>query len=323
MTEAKPIAVMSGRAGMGDALLVCPLIWEIGRRYPGHPVWWFGQLSTGLVEKVAGLMPERIGRLLQIPKARPYPTGLIPTLRTMPAFHRAFDMRSRFGDVALARLCLRSEAFRFHARLAMVRRAPSVAARNWSLIELDAGQRLDWQEAARVGFAIEAAVEREVDRLLAPGKRHFGIVVTRPCDKAWPVEPAAALARFASEAGFQPVVFSGPAERHEVGALLEAAPGTILAPARFDGEATDRFRLEFAAAAARRMTVAVSPDTGLGHLLGISRVPLVSLFGPTDPQRWAPYAARSAILQAPLQNGSRDMRRIAPDAVMRAALSLL
>ena len=39
------------------------------------------------------------------------------------------------------------------------------------------------------------------------------------------------------------------------------------------------------------IVVVVAKDSGTDHLFGAGACPIVSLFGPTDPRRWAPFAA--------------------------------
>lgn len=59
----------------------------------------------------------------------------------------------------------------------------------------------------------------------------------------------------------------------------------------------------------------VAADTGPGHLAAQLGLPTLSLFGPTDPECWAPIGARTAVLRAP----NSRMADLTPDQV-RAAL---
>ena len=44
----------------------------------------------------------------------------------------------------------------------------------------------------------------------------------------------------------------------------------------------------------------VSPDSGPGHMAGALGVGLVSLFGPTSPERWSPQGSRVEVVRLPL-----------------------
>ena len=51
-------------------------------------------------------------------------------------------------------------------------------------------------------------------------------------------------------------------------------------------------------AVAEQLAAVVANDGGLGHLAGATARPVVSLFGPTDPRRWAPMAPVRRVLRA-------------------------
>ena len=63
-------------------------------------------------------------------------------------------------------------------------------------------------------------------------------------------------------------------------------------------------------------------DSGAGHLLAASGAPLVSLFGPSDPARWAPLAEPLRIVRAQ-RFGGTTMASIPVSAVVDAVEDLL
>jgi ADP-heptose:LPS heptosyltransferase len=48
------------------------------------------------------------------------------------------------------------------------------------------------------------------------------------------------------------------------------------------------------------VTVCVGPDSGPGHLAAVVRTPYLSLFGPTDPGRTAPYGSEDLVIRSPI-----------------------
>ena len=55
-----------------------------------------------------------------------------------------------------------------------------------------------------------------------------------------------------------------------------------------------------AEAVAQRLRTAVGPDSGPGHLAAAVGTPYVTLFGPTSPQRTAPYGCEHLVVLAEL-----------------------
>ena len=79
---------------------------------------------------------------------------------------------------------------------------------------------------------------------------------------------------------------------------------------------------DFTIAVATRLAAVVANDSGTGHLFGAAGRPIVSLFGPTDPRRWAPFAPLQKTLWA-REFGGDAMECIPPEAVIGAVDELL
>lgn len=129
--------------------------------------------------------------------------------------------------------------------------------------------------------------------------------------KCWPLANYLELGRRLNAQGRVPVYLLGPGE----GAWVEACrsvPGAVLP-------------LQSAAATSPALTIAlaqlcqaaVANDSGGGHMLAAGDVALVSLFGPTDPAKFAPAAERLTVLRAQ-DFGGEAMDAIPLDAVARA-----
>jgi ADP-heptose:LPS heptosyltransferase len=72
------------------------------------------------------------------------------------------------------------------------------------------------------------------------------------------------------------------------------------------------------AAILARMDLVISNDTGIMHVAAAVGVPVLSLFGPTEPRQWAPPGAGHMFLWA-----GRDIREITTEEVLTCALELL
>lgn len=139
-------------------------------------------------------------------------------------------------------------------------------------------------------------------------------------DKCWPREHYAALAERLAARGLTPVIILGPDEAGWLAPIRAAAPG-----ARFPlAEAGARLDLEplLTIGLAARCAVCVANDSGIGHLFAASGSPLVSLFGPTSPTKFAPRAEHLSIIRAQ-SFGGQEMAAIPLDAVEKAVLAVV
>jgi heptosyltransferase-3 len=104
--------------------------------------------------------------------------------------------------------------------------------------------------------------------------------------KQWPLEHFRQLAAFLAGAGRQ-VVFTGSPGAHDracIAAMQGAAPPELL----LDAGALDFNQL---ATLLRAATLYIGPDTSISHLAAACGTQVLAIFGPTNPQRWAPWPA--------------------------------
>jgi heptosyltransferase-1 len=142
-------------------------------------------------------------------------------------------------------------------------------------------------------FPRDAGAEEGIEHRL----REFGIekfAILNPGAgwgaKQWPAERYGQVARALARAGVQSVVNYGPGEED----LARAAETTSEGAARaFQCSISELIALT------RRARLFVGGDTGPLHLAAALRVPVVAIFGPTDPARNGPYGTRSVVLRNP------------------------
>lgn len=86
-----------------------------------------------------------------------------------------------------------------------------------------------------------------------------------------------------------PLVLEGPADQEAVGHVLQFVrkPPVVL-------RGLDLSQL---AGVLAQVTVYIGHDSGVTHLSALLGVRTIALFGPTDPQRWAPHGSHVAILR--------------------------
>lgn len=140
-------------------------------------------------------------------------------------------------------------------------------------------------------------------------------------DKLWPVEQWAALAQALAADGASVQLLWTPADRAKVEAVQALADGAAnLAPATPS--------LAHLMALSDRAACLIGTDSGPVHLAAYRGTPVVALFGPTDPQVYAPPGEQVAIVypgapgeEPPKRDRTQRspwMDRITPEMVMEA-----
>ncbi len=122
--------------------------------------------------------------------------------------------------------------------------------------------------------------------------------------KRWPAERYGEVARKLGEDGVRSILNYGPGEE-ELARVAEVASGGAAQP--WSGTITELIALT------RRARLFIGGDTGPMHLAAALRVPVVAIFGPTDPARNGPFATRSSVLRN-RASSTTHARRAAPDA---------
>jgi heptosyltransferase I len=140
--------------------------------------------------------------------------------------------------------------------------------------------------------------------------------------KRWPTQRYGEVAGLLAKDGLRLLVNYGPGEE-QLFSEVNAASGAAVRPTRPS--------ITGLIALMRRARLFIGGDTGPMHLAAALQVPVVAIFGPTDPARNGPYGTRSVVLRNP-ESVTSHIRRSQPeegmlgisvDAVVDAARSLL
>jgi heptosyltransferase-1 len=140
--------------------------------------------------------------------------------------------------------------------------------------------------------------------------------------KRWPVERYAAVAQGMIARGFHVVVNAGPGEEPLAQSIVDATSGAAQVVSG---------SLAHLIALTRRMTLAIAGDTGPLHLACALGIPVVGIYGPTDPSRNGPFGTIFRVLRSPesrrdhsrLPDPEAGLLTIQPDAVLQAAGQVL
>jgi ADP-heptose:LPS heptosyltransferase len=323
---ARPIAVLVEREGLGDVLLKLPLLRAIVRGFPDYPIWWISTHQTDMAGPLRQFMPGQLAVVReQVGLGKPLREAA-RRLREYPGFSLIFDTRSRIADVWLARHILAHEKFfcclpgyflsgaRPPGRF---KRPRHIGERALSLAQAALGERADCSGELEA----TAAARQAAQAVLPEGPLYVGLGVgSREARKNWPMAKFAELSRSLCARDMAPVLLLGPREIDRAETIRAAVPA--LASVDLTRSSAGSGSFDFTIAVAKRLAVVVANDSGTGHLFGAAGRPIVSLFGPTDPRRWAPFAPLRKTLWA-REFGGEAMDCIPAEAVIGAVEDLL
>ncbi|CAH2600085.1 Glycosyltransferase family 9 protein [Rhodovastum atsumiense] len=285
---------------VGDALTKLPFLRALRNAWPdGHLTWVAGRGASAFAGPLRGLTTGLVDRVLERTGIGPELAAVLRTTRAGPP-DVLIDTQSKLGtSLALRRVGARrfispAAGFLLSDRRPWFRRAPpQLVARLLRLVALASGRPADPD-----GDLPQAPATAELAaRLLPAGERHVALVVgAGGRHKAWPVTHHVELARALQGRGFTPAMILGPDEADWRAGLAAALPGARfpLQDATASGATTGP---DLTIALARRCVAGVAADCGGGHMLSAARIPLVSLFGPTDPAKFAPWTPRLVVLR--------------------------
>lgn len=188
----------------------------------------------------------------------------------------------------------------------VVTRGAHVIEQNVAIVEAIAGRRL---RVLAVEFPRDVAAEERVEqRLQRAGVGEFALMNPGAGwgAKRWPAERYGRVAGALADCGVRAIVNYGPGEEG-LAQEVEAASG--------GGAKALSCSISELIALTRRARLFIGGDTGPLHLAAALQVPVVAIFGPTDPARNGPYGTRSVVLRNPA-SPTTHARKPEPDEAM-------
>lgn len=313
---------------VGDGLVKLPFLADLRARFPAARITWCAGVGTTAYKGV--LAPLARGYLDEVIGEAGVGVGAAELLSLRrPLDGRQFDVVVDTQRALVRTLCVRRIAhgcfvsgtgnFRFSDR------HPAVGtARPAHLIDYLAGL-LDLlaprpQAHALPPLPIPDDYRAAARAALPDGSVYIGFAPgAGDPQKIWPLDGFIAVARAQVEKGRVPVFFIGPQEEQWLAGIRAAVP-----EARFperEGTAGASGPI-FAIALAERLAAALANDSGAGHMLAAGGAPLVSLFSKHDPVKYAPRAARLAIVDSKTFGGT-DPALIPKTAVIASLEGIL
>lgn len=310
------ILVYVGLDAVGDGLLKLPFVRALRSAFPAARITWMA--GKGHTVYAGSLAPVVAGLVDEVLDQADVGSRVGELFARRPLAGRSFDLIIDTQRRLLTSLIVRRIRHR---------RFISAAA---DFLLSDARPPKGWQRPAAMTRQLLALVElaadapaqpdaplprdpdceRLADGLLPPGPTYVGLAPgAGGRHKCWPLDRFIALARRQHAAGRMPVFLLGPNEAPWAEEIRAALPQALLP---LQGLSATPPQLTIALG--RRLAAAVANDSGTGHMLAAADAPLVSLFGPTPPEKFAPATRRLTVVRAQ-DFGAETMDAIPEDAV--------
>ncbi len=320
-TKPESVLVYVGLDRVGDGLLKLPFVRGLRKAFPdAHITWLAGKETSVYASVLAPLVEGLLDEVIEYAGIGLHPSELLRKPLAGRRFDLVIDSQKIFwASLSLWRIPHKtfiSPAGRF---LLSSKKPPkgykfpkSMQRQLLDLLELASGETYPTPDNLNLSPSPQYRVDAL--KLLPVGADYIGFAPgSGGKPKCWDLENFIRLAEAQAEKGRIPVFFLGPQEPEWM-APVRARVASSMFPLQQKDNGFDPL---YTIALGERMAASVSNDSGVGHMIALAGKPLVSLFGPTVPEKFMPMSAHLTIIEAKTFGG-RDMALIPYAAVAEA-----
>ena len=148
---------------------------------------------------------------------------------------------------------------------------------------------------------------------LLPSTNYVGFSITQGNEyrkKSWSIYKFTALANKISSKNKTPVFFIEKSRLDLIDKIKNQVPSAI-----FPELQSNLSCPALVTALASRLDTAVSIDNGIMHMMALADIPMIVLFGPTNPKKFAPKNNYTKILDSKKLHNTKDINSIDVDEV--------
>ena len=313
-----PKRVLIVRLGsMGDIVHTLPAIGTLRRAWPKATLGWvveerWAELLCSRTEFRQGPRgPEKplvdILHVVRTREWRDHPLAMttrtdirkvVCEVRSL-LYDVAFDFQSALRSAAFAQLSRAPRRIGFSRTIewpASLFYTTRIAALGKHVVEQNLSLALAAEPNATPSFAFDLPRDREADAWAASEIARRGLsqfCLMNPAAgwgaKCWPAERFGEVARSLGNVGVATLVNLAPGEEQIASAVVEHAAGFA---------ETITCSISELIALTRRARLCIGGDTGPTHLAAALGIPVVAIFGPTDPARNGPFGSPATVLRS-------------------------
>ena len=157
----------------------------------------------------------------------------------------------------------------------------------------------------------------EESKKLLPKNNYVGLSITQGNiyrKKQWPLKNIINLCNILNQNNKIPVFFIEKNNNELKNKILKQVPFSL-----FPEHESNLSCPALVTCLGKRLDFAISIDNGVMHMLALSKVPMISLFGPTDSKKFAPDYEKSIVLDSKELYNTKKISSITVEDVLKAA----
>ena len=150
---------------------------------------------------------------------------------------------------------------------------------------------------------------------LLPGKNYIGLSITHGNPyrkKHWPINKFVELAVKLEKKGKKPIFFVEKSNNEIINKIKSIIPNAF-----FPEHASELASPALVTALASRLEKAISIDNGIMHMISLAQIPMLVLFGPTKPEKFAPNQKNINIIDSKKLYNTKDISKITVEDILK------
>lgn len=186
-----------------------------------------------------------------------------------------------------------------------------------SLSHLDNISKLLDQKINFIDFNVNDLSSKYFDEAekLLPGKNYIGLSITQGNKyrkKTWKLENFIDLSKILIQKNKYPVFFVEKNNIDLIDKIKKKVPDAL-----FPESVSKINSPVLVTTLATRLEKAITVDNGVMHMLGLAKIPLITLFGPTDSNKFSPKYNNVKIIDSKKLYGTKDINKIKVEDILK------
>jgi len=319
----KKILIYNSGGGLGDAIQLFPLILSLKNHFKSGDFYYLGSHENHFLNKLKDFNVN------------------IKTLDLSLKYFgfrwwHLFKVRSRFFKLNLEKFDLIIDLQSKLRNTLILKRIPSVnfysSTFNYNFCSIKKNylsnnnisqktilnlEKLLDVNIKKVDFSLDNLNQIYINeaKKLLPGSNYIGFSITQGNEyrkKSWPLENFIILAKKIEEMNKIPVFFVEKENIEIINQIKSKVPNSL-----FPEHNSDLVCPALVTALSSRLEKGISIDNGVMHMMSLSKVPMIVLFGPTNSEKFAPSHENTVILDSNKLYKTSDISKIQVEDLLK------